>query len=57
MNKVTIDRDRGAPLHHQIYLVLADGIATGRYAIGEAQLRPLQSSSACGRLPSGSAGR
>ena len=35
MNKVTIDRDRGAPLHHQIYLVLADGIATGRYAIGE----------------------
>ena len=36
MNKVTIDRDRGAPLHHQIYLVLADGIATGRYAIGEA---------------------
>jgi GntR family transcriptional regulator len=25
----------GAPLHHQIYLVLADGISTGRYGIGE----------------------
>jgi GntR family transcriptional regulator len=35
MNKVTIDRDLGSPLHHQVYLVLADGIATGRYAIGE----------------------
>jgi len=30
-----VDRDLGAPLHHQIYLVLADGIATGRYAAGE----------------------
>lgn len=30
-----VDRDLGAPLHHQIYLVLADGIATGRYATGE----------------------
>ena len=35
MNKVTIYRDLGSPLHHQIYLVLADGIATGRYASGE----------------------
>jgi GntR family transcriptional regulator len=30
-----VDRDLGAPLHHQIYLVLADGISTGRYAEGE----------------------
>lgn len=30
-----VDRDLGAPLHHQIYLVLADGISTGRYAAGE----------------------
>jgi len=30
-----VDRDLGAPLHHQIYLVLADGVATGRYAAGE----------------------
>lgn len=30
-----VDRDLGAPLHHQIYLVLADGIATGRYGAGE----------------------
>ena len=30
-----VDRDLGAPLHHQIYLVLADGIAAGRYAAGE----------------------
>ncbi|MFI5030132.1 MAG: GntR family transcriptional regulator [Reyranellales bacterium] len=29
-----VDRDLGAPLHHQIYLVLADGISTGRYATG-----------------------
>jgi GntR family transcriptional regulator len=35
MNRVTIDRDLGSPLHHQVYLVLADGIASGRYAIGE----------------------
>jgi GntR family transcriptional regulator len=35
MNRVTIDRDLGSPLHHQVYLVLADGIATGRYAVGE----------------------
>lgn len=35
MNKVSIDRDLGSPLHHQVYLVLADGIATGRYASGE----------------------
>jgi GntR family transcriptional regulator len=30
-----VDRELGAPLHHQIYLVLADGIAAGRYAAGE----------------------
>jgi GntR family transcriptional regulator len=30
-----VDRDLGAPLHHQIYLVLADGIAAGRYGAGE----------------------
>jgi GntR family transcriptional regulator len=30
-----VHRDLGAPLHHQIYLVLADGIAAGRYAAGE----------------------
>ena len=30
-----VDRDLGAPLHHQIYLVLADGIAKGRYGAGE----------------------
>jgi GntR family transcriptional regulator len=35
MNRITIDRDLGSPLHHQVYLVLADGIANGRYAIGE----------------------
>lgn len=35
MNKVSIDRDLGSPLHHQIYLVLADGIASGRYPTGE----------------------
>jgi GntR family transcriptional regulator len=34
MNKVTVDRDLGSPLHHQVYLVLADGISTGRYATG-----------------------
>ena len=35
MTGIAIDRDLGATLHHQIYLVLADGIATGRYATGE----------------------
>ena len=35
MSGIAVDRDLGAPLHHQIYLVLADGIATGRYATGE----------------------
>ena len=35
MNKVVVDRAMGAPLHHQIYLVLADGISTGRYGVGE----------------------
>jgi GntR family transcriptional regulator len=34
MKGITVDRDLGAPLHHQVYLVLADGIATGRYAAG-----------------------
>jgi GntR family transcriptional regulator len=34
MNKIAVDRARGAPLHHQIYLVLADGISTGRYGVG-----------------------
>jgi GntR family transcriptional regulator len=32
---IAVDRELGAPLHHQIYLVLADGIAAGRYAAGE----------------------
>ena len=27
MTGIAVDRDLGAPLHHQIYLVLADGIA------------------------------
>ncbi len=35
MNRIAIARDRGVPLHHQIYLVLADGISAGRYAAGE----------------------
>jgi GntR family transcriptional regulator len=35
MTGIAVDRDLGAPLHHQIYLVLADGIAAGRYAAGE----------------------
>jgi len=35
VSNVTVDRDLGAPLHHQIYMVLADGIATGRYRAGE----------------------
>ncbi len=36
MNRIPVRRDLGAPLHHQIYLVLADGISTGRYGVGEA---------------------
>ena len=36
MSRIAVARDMGAPLHHQIYLVLADGISTGRYAEGEA---------------------
>ena len=36
MDRVSVHRDLGAPLHHQIYLVLADGISTGRYGVGEA---------------------
>jgi GntR family transcriptional regulator len=35
MSGIAVARDLGAPLHHQIYLVLADGISTGRYAAGE----------------------
>lgn len=35
MSGIAVDRELGAPLHHQIYLVLADGIAAGRYAVGE----------------------
>lgn len=35
MSGIAVDRDLGAPLHHQIYLVLADGISAGRYAAGE----------------------
>ena len=35
MNGIAVARDLGAPLHHQIYLVLADGIAKGRYGAGE----------------------
>ncbi|MDF2231240.1 GntR family transcriptional regulator [Albimonas sp. CAU 1670] len=31
-----LDRGLGAPLHHQLYLVLADAIASGRYAEGDA---------------------
>ena len=36
MDRITIQRDLGAPLHHQIYLVLADGISSGRYGAGAA---------------------
>jgi GntR family transcriptional regulator len=36
MNRIAVARELGSPLHHQIYLVLADGISTGRYAVGEA---------------------
>lgn len=35
MNRIAVDRALGAPLHHQIYLVLADGITTGRYGVGD----------------------
>ncbi len=35
MTGVAVDRALGAPLHHQIYMVLADGIAVGRYRPGE----------------------
>ena len=35
MTGIAVARDLGAPLHHQIYLVLADGIAKGRYGAGE----------------------
>jgi GntR family transcriptional regulator len=35
MSGIAVDRELGAPLHHQIFLVLADGIAAGRYAVGE----------------------
>lgn len=35
MNRVAVAREMGSPLHHQIYLVLADGISAGRYAEGE----------------------
>ncbi|SDX68813.1 transcriptional regulator, GntR family [Albimonas donghaensis] len=33
---VALDRERGAPLHHQLYLVLSDAIASGRYEEGDA---------------------
>lgn len=36
MNRIAVAREMGSPLHHQIYLVLADGISTGRYQEGEA---------------------
>jgi GntR family transcriptional regulator len=36
MNRIAVARELGSPLHHQVYLVLADGISTGRYAAGEA---------------------
>ena len=35
MNRIAVSREMGSPLHHQIYLVLADGISTGRYGVGE----------------------
>lgn len=35
MNRIAVAREMGSPLHHQIFLVLADGISTGRYAAGE----------------------
>ena len=36
MDRIAVRRELGSPLHHQIYLVLADGISTGRYVEGEA---------------------
>ena len=30
MDRIAVRRELGSPLHHQIYLVLADGISTGR---------------------------
>lgn len=36
MNRIAVAREMGSPLHHQVYLVLADGISTGRYVEGEA---------------------
>ncbi|MFZ5779474.1 MAG: GntR family transcriptional regulator [Pseudomonadota bacterium] len=35
MNRIAVARELGSPLHHQIYLVLADGISSGRYAPGD----------------------
>jgi GntR family transcriptional regulator len=35
MDRIAVRRELGSPLHHQIYLVLADGISTGRYGVGE----------------------
>ena len=35
MDRIAVRRELGAPLHHQVYLVLADGISTGRYGVGE----------------------
>ena len=34
MNRIVVAREMGSPLHHQIYLVLADGISAGRYEAG-----------------------
>lgn len=36
MDRIAVRRELGSPLHHQVYLVLADGISTGRYGVGEA---------------------
>ena len=47
MNRIAVARDMGAPLHHQIYLVLADGISTGRYGVGEALPTEEQLTQAC----------
>ncbi|MFO1082032.1 MAG: GntR family transcriptional regulator [Reyranellaceae bacterium] len=46
MSGIAVDRVLGTPLHHQIYLVLADGIAAGRYAAGD----PLPTEEELGRL-------
>ena len=35
MDSIELRRELGAPLHHQIFLVLADGIANGKYGIGD----------------------